>query len=64
MNGIEIISTGYAKIEKTLNNAQLERMVETNGSSHVQEFKEDIFLLDPVLCLLSKQLKRQHKIKI
>ena len=51
MNGIEIISTGYAKIEKTLDNAQLEKMVE-------------IFLLDPVLCLLSKQLKRQHKIKI
>ena len=24
MNGIEIISTGYAKIEKTLDNAQLE----------------------------------------
>ena len=31
MNGIEIISTGYAKIEKTLNNAQLERMVETSN---------------------------------
>ena len=30
MNGIEIISTGYAKIEKTLDNAQLEKMVETS----------------------------------
>ena len=31
MNGIEIISTGYAKIEKTLDNAQLEKMVETSN---------------------------------
>ena len=27
MNGIEIVSTGYAKIEKTLDNQQLEQMV-------------------------------------
>ena len=27
MNGIEIVSTGYAKIEKTLDNQQLELMV-------------------------------------
>ena len=31
MNGIEIVSTGYAKIEKTLDNQQLEQMVETSN---------------------------------
>ena len=31
MNGIEIVSTGYAKIEKTLGNQQLEQMVETSN---------------------------------
>ena len=31
MNGIEIVSTGYAKIEKTLDNQQLEKMVETSN---------------------------------
>lgn len=31
MNGIEIISTGYATIENTLENAQLEQMVETSN---------------------------------
>ena len=32
MNGIEIVSTGYAKIEKDfLDNQQLEQMVETSN---------------------------------
>lgn len=31
MNGIEIVSTGYTKIKKTLDNQQLEKMVETSN---------------------------------
>ena len=36
MNGIEIVSTGYAKIEKTLGNQQLEQIM--NGSFHERVF--------------------------
>ena len=41
MNGIEIVSTGYAKIEKTLDNQQLEQMVETSN-------EKDIFQINQV----------------
>ena len=39
MNGIEIVSTGYAKIEKTLDNQQLEQMVETSNEWIVSPLK-------------------------
>ena len=66
MNGIEIISTGYAKIEKTLDNAQLEKMVETSNEWILSRtgIQRRHISSRSVLCLPSKQLKKQHKIKI
>lgn len=51
MNGIEIVSTGYAKIEKTLDNQQLEQMVETSNEWIVSRtgILKDIFQINQVL---------------
>ena len=67
MNGIEIVSTGYAKIEKTLDNQQLEQMVETSNEwivsrtgilkRHLSD-KSSVFQL---LKLLKKHSKSRFK---